>query len=105
MEVLVDGQLTFNDSGGTTELFAFDQRGQLLNTIMISQTKNTDWEDITADLDHYYIADTGNNYAKRNDQKIYILNRNFEIQDSISISYKAQKSFKRRKNTPSTLRL
>lgn len=92
--------LTFNDSGGTTELFAFDQSGQLLNTIMISQTKNTDWEDIAADLDHYYIADTGNNYGKRNDQKIYILNRNFEIQDSITISYKAQKSFKRRKKHP-----
>lgn len=92
--------LTFNDSGGTTELFAFDQSGQLINTVMVANAQNVDWEDITADLDHYYIADTGNNYGKRNNQKIYILSRNFEIQDSITISYKAQKSFKRRKKHP-----
>lgn len=92
--------LTFNDSGGTTELFAFDQGGQLVNRISVAHAKNIDWEDITADLDHYYISDTGNNYGKRSDQKIYILSRNFEIQDSITISYKAQKSFKRRKKHP-----
>jgi hypothetical protein len=92
--------LTFNDSGGTTELFAFDQGGQLLNTITVANTNNIDWEDITADLEHYYIADTGNNYGKRNDQKIYILSRNFELEDSITINYKAQKSFKRRKKHP-----
>lgn len=92
--------LTFNDSGGTTELFVFDQGGQLVNRISVAHAKNIDWEDITADLDHYYIADTGNNYGKRSDQKIYILSRNFEIQDSIAISYKAQKSFKRRKKHP-----
>jgi hypothetical protein len=92
--------LTFNDSGGTTELFSFDQGGKLIGSITIDHTKNVDWEDITADLEHYYIADTGNNYGKRNDQKIYILSRNFEIQDSITINYKAQKSFKRQKKHP-----
>jgi hypothetical protein len=92
--------LTFNDSGGTTELFSFDQGGKLIGSITIDHTKNVDWEDITADQDHYYIADTGNNYGNRSDQKIYILNRTFELEDSISISYKAQKSFKRGKKHP-----
>ncbi|MDA0844260.1 MAG: hypothetical protein O3C07_06010 [Bacteroidetes bacterium] len=92
--------LTFNDSGGTTELFIFDQGAQLLSSIPVEQTKNVDWEDITADLDHYYIADTGNNYGKRCDQKIYILSRSFVLLDSITISYKAQTSFKKRKKHP-----
>ena len=92
--------LTFNDSGGTTELFAFDRAGQLLNAIEIANTENIDWEDITADPEHYYIADTGNNFGKRSDQKIYILNRSFELTDTITISYKAQKSFKKRKKHP-----
>ena len=35
--------LTFNDSGGTTELFIFDQGAQLLSSIPVEQTKNVDW--------------------------------------------------------------
>lgn len=92
--------LTFNDSGGTTELFTFDQGGQLLNSFEVQGAKNVDWEDIAADLDHYYLADTGNNFGKRSDQKIYILNRSFELTDTITINYKAQKSFKKRKKHP-----
>ena len=100
LEVHKGSFLTFNDSGGTTELFTFDQGGQLLNSFEVKGTKNVDWEDITADLDHYYLADTGNNFGKRSDQKIYILNRSFELTDTITISYKAQKSFKKRKKHP-----
>lgn len=92
--------LTFNDSGGTTELFAFDRSGEIIRTIMVDHAKNVDWEDITADLGHYYIADTGNNYGKRSDQKIYILDQNFALQDSITINYKAQTSYKRKKKHP-----
>lgn len=92
--------LTFNDSGGTAELFAFDRSGEIIRTIMVDHAKNVDWEDITADLDHYYIADTGNNYGKRSDQKIYILDRNFTLQDSITINYKAQTAYKKRKKHP-----
>ena len=100
LEVHKGSFLTFNDSGGTTELFTFDQGGQLLNSFEVQGTKNVDWEDITADLDHYYLADTGNNFGKRSDQKIYILNRSFELTDTITINYKAQKSFKKRKKHP-----
>jgi len=100
LEVHKGSFLTFNDSGGTTELFTFDQGGRLLNSFEVQGTKNVDWEDITADLDHYYLADTGNNFGKRSDQKIYILNRSFELTDTITISYKAQKSFKKRKKHP-----
>ena len=92
--------LTFNDSGGTPELFKFDQSGRLLKTYPINGATNIDWEDITADDEYYYISDTGNNYGKRSDQKIYILTRNFELLDSIAISYNQQKTYKRRKKHP-----
>ena len=47
--------------------------------IKLNQLKHKDWEDITADSDHFYIADTGNNYATRENLRIYILDRHFFI--------------------------
>ena len=40
--------------------------------IKLNQLKNKDWEDIAKDSENYYIADTGNNNATRENLKIYI---------------------------------
>ena len=40
--------------------------------IELNELTHKDWEDIAADSDYFYVADTGNNYATREDLKIYI---------------------------------
>jgi|TARA_B110000208_G_scaffold57050_1_gene74891 hypothetical protein len=63
--------------------------------IELNQLKNIDWKDITADSENFYIADTGNNYATRENLKIYILNKDFFLKGTTSIRYQAQTTFSR----------
>ncbi|MGB0451050.1 MAG: hypothetical protein ACPGGF_02900 [Flavobacteriaceae bacterium] len=100
LEIIGDNFVTFNDSGGESELYFFDKTGRLTGSAVVHEAHNVDWEDICSDPNYYYIADTGNNYGKRRDQKIYRLNRNLILKDSITLSYAAQKSFKRRMTHP-----
>ena len=61
-----------NDSGGEATLYAFDpQTYQLIQSILLPQTQNTDWEDLAQDDQYIYVADTGNNYAIRQSLNIY----------------------------------
>jgi hypothetical protein len=63
---------TFNDSGGKNELYGLDfKTGKIQCTIQINNATNVDWEDIAQDKYYIYIADTGNNFGDRHDQKIY----------------------------------
>jgi hypothetical protein len=57
-----------------------------------------DWEDITIDAGHAYIADIGNNYGNRKDLTIYKiklgdLHVSDAFVDTIHINYPAQKNF------------
>ncbi|EPJ53810.1 MAG: hypothetical protein OFPI_09220 [Osedax symbiont Rs2] len=61
-----------NDSGGEATLYAFDpQTYQLIQSILLPQTSNSDWEDLAQDKHYIYVADTGNNFAIRQRLNIY----------------------------------
>ena len=70
--VLTDGQLwTHQDSGGPNALFKIDSTSGLVKQIVyVDNYSNVDWEDIAADKDYIYIAETGNNNGTRKDLKI-----------------------------------
>ena len=69
------------------------QNGKKIMEIKLNQLKNKDWEDIAKDSENYYIADTGNNNATRENLKIYILDYDFFLRGEISIKYKSQPTF------------
>jgi len=54
------------DSGNKNHLYAIDSKGNEKKDITISNAKNTDWEDLTADnKGDIYIGDFGNNSKNR----------------------------------------
>jgi hypothetical protein len=67
-----DGALwSFGDSGNPNAIYKIDTAtGAILQTITIANYPNSDWEDITADVNYIYIGDTGNNDGDRTDLKI-----------------------------------
>ena len=85
--------ITHNDSGDKPKLYIINKLGKKILEIEISQIKNKDWEDIASDENHFYIADTGNNFATRENLRIYILNKNFTPKGTINIRYKKQTTF------------
>ena len=93
LEYIGDNLLTLNDSGDKARLYVFNKKGKLIKNIRFYGLKNKDWEDLAADDDYYYIADIGNNYATRENLRIYILDKNFIPKGTIRIKYKAQKTF------------
>jgi len=61
-----------NDSGGEATLYAFDPKTyQLIQSILLPHTQNTDWEGLAQDSHYIYVADTGNNFAIRQSLNIY----------------------------------
>lgn len=66
---------THNDSGGEATLFAVDAGGRLLGTVAVTGARNRDWEDLAAGACPagacLYIADTGDNDARRRDVELY----------------------------------
>lgn len=64
---------THNDSGGQPSIYLLDTSGQIRQTIYLSGAINYDWEDITSDGEHLYIADIGDNRAEREHITIYML--------------------------------
>ena len=71
LEQLNDTTLVaINDSGNDAILYLLNMDGSLQRRVEVNGVKNTDWEDLARDKDHLYIADIGNNFNKRKDQKI-----------------------------------
>lgn len=93
LELFGDNLLTLNDSGDKAVLYEFTKEGELVKSIRFYNLKNKDWEDLAGDETSYYIADTGNNYATRENLKIYILSKDFYPKGTIRIRYEAQKTF------------
>lgn len=88
---------SFNDGGNTSEIFELDEStGNIINKINTGLT-NTDWEAITSDENHFYIADFGNNWGMRKNLKIYkvpfISQNNSENFETISFQYPEQKEY------------
>lgn len=91
---------TNNDGGGKTELFEIDSSGNLISTIPVPNSKNTDWEDLAQDrLGNIYVGDFGNNQNQRKDLKIYIFDpKNIDKQGEIEFSFADQTQFPPPKN-------
>jgi hypothetical protein len=67
-----DGKLwTHNDSGNLPEIYQVDSmNGNVLGTVVVRNSLNTDWESITQDDSSIYIGDFGNNTGNRTDLHI-----------------------------------
>ena len=80
--LFLDGKIiTHNDSGNDANLYEIDSlSGTILRTISIANATNIDWEDLTENDTHLFVADIGNNNGNRQDLKIYtILKSDFKI--------------------------
>lgn len=63
---------THNDSGGEPKLYEINQNGELLDSMLVPNAKNVDWEDLTKDnKGNFFVGDFGNNSQKRQDLTIY----------------------------------
>ena len=100
LEIINNNFITHNDSGGDPVVYEFNQNGVIINRYNINgdsgyNLENVDWEDLGADGEYLYIADTGNNFGNRKDLKLIKVDpsNNFQAVNEINISYKDQESF------------
>jgi hypothetical protein len=76
---IFDIYYTLNDSGCKPEVFAINEKGELLDTKTIPNSRNRDWESLEYYKDslqqaHLVIGDMGNNTSQRNDLCLYDYN-------------------------------
>lgn len=93
---------SFNDSGGKNELYGVGPKsGTVRVTLVLTNARNIDWEDIAQDKNYIYVAETGNNAGTRHNFSIYRipkkmitneLNQSIEV-DSIIFHFADQKDF------------
>ena len=99
LEILNDVFVTHNDSGGEPSLYFFNFNGEITGSKKLEEESfweiyNNDWEDITADEDFIYIADTGNNFGTRDNLSIIKVNiSDFSVDSKIDFFYSDQESF------------
>jgi hypothetical protein len=99
LEILNEVFITHNDSGGEPSLYFFNLNGEITNSKKLEEESfweiyNNDWEDITADEDFIYIADTGNNFGTRDNLSIIKVNiSDFSVDSKIDFFYSDQESF------------
>lgn len=97
LQVFNGKMYTFNDGGNAPKIFEINPRtGDVLDIIKMP-FNNKDWEAMTADENHLYIADFGNNKGNRKDLKIYKIpfrKEDFDVKDiEIPFYYPEQKDF------------
>ena len=99
LEIINEVFVTHNDSGGEPSLYFFNLNGEIINSVKLDeksfwQIYNIDWEDVAADEDYIFIADTGNNFGNRDNLNIIKVKTNdFSIDDKIDVAYKDQETF------------
>ena len=99
LEILNEVFITHNDSGGEPSLYFFNINGEITDSRKLEEKSfweiyNNDWEDITADEDYIYIADTGNNFGNRDNLNIIKVKKSdFSIDGKIDVAYKDQEKF------------
>ena len=99
LEIINEVFITHNDSGGEPSLYFFNLNGEIINSIKLEEESfweiyNNDWEDITADKDYIFIADTGNNFGNRDNLNIIkVRTSDFSVESKIDISYEDQQTF------------
>ncbi|AUS05510.1 hypothetical protein [Pseudotamlana carrageenivorans] len=87
---------TIEDAGNNNHIYGFNLKGELIKDIKITNSKNTDWEDLTSDdLGNLYIGDFGNNSKKRDNYSIYKVSRFDDDETSAKkIDFKLPKKMK-----------
>lgn len=81
-----DFYITINDSGGEPVLFFLDGEMDLVETVLLENIRNVDWESVTTDGDsNIYIGDFGNNANKREDLRV--IKWNYETRQSSLIEF------------------
>ena len=95
--------LTHNDSGGKPILYEFNKDGKIVSEHIINNCGvNNDWEDITADNENIYVANSGNNFGTRENLALLVLDKenNFKCKGLIQFRYKRQNNFESRNRHP-----
>jgi len=71
--IINDTMLTINDSGGLPFLYRTTTAGSLIDSVLVPDAKNSDWEALTYDRQSgvIYIGDFGNNNNNRTDLCVY----------------------------------
>ncbi len=73
---VTDGILwTINDSGGEAALYGVDVSGCILHKTVLLNSYNADWEDLAEDDSCLYVADVGNNFARRDTLQILMVRK------------------------------
>ena len=66
---------TIEDNHNKNVLFGFNEKGELIKQITVTNVENNDWEDLTSDDEgNIYIGDFGNNDNDRENLAIYKIN-------------------------------
>lgn len=93
------------DKGNPAELYVYAPDGTLEQTIAINNQKNTDWEDLSQDVQgNIYIGDFGNNDNNRQDLKILkikyndLSNKSIDISQTTTFYYEDQQDFPPKKS-------
>jgi hypothetical protein len=76
-------------------------KGNIVQTIAISNAENKDWEDLTSDADgNLYIGDFGNNSNERRDLSLYKIDASDLVNTSVNVSQKTSFYFPEQKELP-----
>ena len=98
-----DGLWTHNDEG-PDEIYKIDQTtGEIVQTVLIANSNNKDWEDFAEDNEYLYIGDFGNNGGDRTNLRIYRVAKNalgglIANAEKIEFSYIDQTDFTEKHN-------
>ncbi|WP_417940008.1 T9SS C-terminal target domain-containing protein [Flavobacterium sp. RS13.1] len=93
---------THNDDRDKT-VYGLDSLGKIKKRIMLKNTTNHDWEEISQDSSYIYIGDFGNNYSgNRTDLKILKIEKKTFLKadpiiETISFAYSDQTNFDKKK--------
>ena len=101
----IDGQLwTHNDGGNPNEIYRIDTlTGEVLQTLLVGNLENEDWEDLAQSDTHLFVGDFGNNSGNRMDLRIGRIDRNdlgnlIVSAELINFSFSDQTDFTERLN-------
>ncbi len=79
-----------NDGGSIPEIFKLDLLGNVLDTILVENASNVDWEAMTQSSTDIYVGDFGNNAGNRTDLCIYQISKQ-ALMSGLNPSVQAQK--------------